>query len=759
MERFTERLKDFAKEMGANLVGIAPVKRFKNAPEKMSPQGLLPEAKSVVVVAIHHLDAAIELGGEPTPHDFGPYATQSSTMNPKLDCITFHIAKFLEKNGYIGLPIPVTNVWRYRPYKDLRISFAPDLVHRYAAVAAGLGQIGWNGLFLSPEYGPRQRISSVITNAPLKPDPMYNGPVLCDRCMECVKACPTGALKPEILKKENRDINKIEIGGKIFKFPDTNKWRCAWGEHFGLDVSLPIPEKVTEKVILKNLAKYGRHGGAMGMCLKYCMVPHLRYRDPSYTKVWRRKRKVVKITPSEATQKIKTIILKEGIEWLAIGTKDEFKESNIDLHRYLPDAESGIVIGMYYSDEYTKNLINQRLAFVRYDISRCLQAFGFSTTGGLALSDNLAAQAMGLGKIEENGKISTEAYGRKQTFMTILTSCPLSSVKIKPSLKRRKSYRENYQKLTNAVKSYAITKGADLFGVASIKRFEEIFKTLSSNVAHKPSIDFKDDGEHHGQWKPSQRHIDTRIRKPKDYLNKAASVIVIGIHYPDACLDRATEPPSEAIGPYAYAQYETILQLGYVALDVIKFLENLGYQAVPTLDLSNSASKTINSRGPQFDCRSNRYSAVAAGLGEIGWHGVILTPEYRVRQRFISIITDAPLQVSPLYQGPPLCKQCFQCVEACPVNALSKSESVTFKIENKIFKFGKCDLLRCDWAKQYALVGEAGPKYMGSQTDIKPPEQITPQVLSEALKQIDPIQKHHLNIVEMCLKRCKCGKL
>jgi len=167
----------------------------------------------------------------------------------------------------------------------------------------------------------------------------------------------------------------------------------------------------------------------------------------------------------------------------------------------------------------------------------------------------------------------------------------------------------------------------------------------------------------------------------------------------------------------------------------------------------------MNSRGPQFDCRSNKYAAVAAGLGEIGWHGIVLTPEYGVRQRFICIITNAPLQVNPLCQGPPLCKKCFQCVEACPVNALDKSESITFKIENKIFKFGKCDLLRCDWAKRYALVSEEGPKYMVSETNIKPPQQITPQVLSEALKQVDPIQKHHLNIVDMCLKRCKCGKL
>ena len=53
----TSKVKECAYSIGADLVGIAPISRFKNAPIMMSPQGILPTAASVVVCAIHHLDA------------------------------------------------------------------------------------------------------------------------------------------------------------------------------------------------------------------------------------------------------------------------------------------------------------------------------------------------------------------------------------------------------------------------------------------------------------------------------------------------------------------------------------------------------------------------------------------------------------------------------------------------------------------------------------------------------------------------------
>ena len=72
----TLAVKELAYRLGADLVGIANIERFENAPIKMSPKGILPGAKSVVVCAIHHPDAAIELDGEIHPQVIGPYRVQ-----------------------------------------------------------------------------------------------------------------------------------------------------------------------------------------------------------------------------------------------------------------------------------------------------------------------------------------------------------------------------------------------------------------------------------------------------------------------------------------------------------------------------------------------------------------------------------------------------------------------------------------------------------------------------------------------------------
>ena len=106
-------------------------------------------------------------------------------MNPRLDDISFLVARFLEDEGHAALPIAASNIWRYTGYKDLKVDFAPDLAHRYAAVAAGLAEIGWSGLALSPKFGPRQRWVSIVTEAELVPTPMYTGDPLCDRCGLC----------------------------------------------------------------------------------------------------------------------------------------------------------------------------------------------------------------------------------------------------------------------------------------------------------------------------------------------------------------------------------------------------------------------------------------------------------------------------------------------------------------------------------------------------------------------------------------------
>ncbi|MCD4670919.1 MAG: hypothetical protein K8S14_10795, partial [Actinomycetia bacterium] len=106
---------------------------------------------------------------------------------------------------------------------------------------------------------------------------------------------------------------------------------------------------------------------------------------------------------------------------------------------------------------------------------------------------------------------------------------------------------------------------------------------------------------------------------------------------------------------------------------VAKMLSRQGHQSLPIEDLCKTASKaahTFNTAIPVSDCLSSRYAAVLAGLGQMGWSGCVITPEFGLRQRFVAIVTDVPLEPTPLYDGNPLCKKCFRCVDACPVKAV-----------------------------------------------------------------------------------------
>jgi len=64
------------------------------------------------------------------------------------------------------------------------------------AIDAGLGEIGRNGLLITPKYGPRVRIAKVITDMPLVSDTPINFGVsdFCKECKLCADQCPSSAL-------------------------------------------------------------------------------------------------------------------------------------------------------------------------------------------------------------------------------------------------------------------------------------------------------------------------------------------------------------------------------------------------------------------------------------------------------------------------------------------------------------------------------------------------------------------------------------
>jgi epoxyqueuosine reductase QueG len=88
----------------------------------------------------------------------------------------------LEVKGYRAIPIPAAYP---RVNKELMGVFS----HRHAAVLAGLGEIGFSNLLITPQFGARLRLVSILTEVPLEPDQPYEKSLCSERQKECGKAC------------------------------------------------------------------------------------------------------------------------------------------------------------------------------------------------------------------------------------------------------------------------------------------------------------------------------------------------------------------------------------------------------------------------------------------------------------------------------------------------------------------------------------------------------------------------------------------
>jgi epoxyqueuosine reductase len=69
-----------------------------------------------------------------------------------------------------------------------------ELSHKMVANLAGLGWIGKSTLFVTPEYGPRVRLTSLLTDVRFSTRTVQPESK-CGNCDSCVTACPAGALK------------------------------------------------------------------------------------------------------------------------------------------------------------------------------------------------------------------------------------------------------------------------------------------------------------------------------------------------------------------------------------------------------------------------------------------------------------------------------------------------------------------------------------------------------------------------------------
>ena len=190
-----DQIKNVLTAAGCEIVGFANVERFKEAPEGRRPKDILPTARSVIVGAVHILDSVCD----DLPETRYEYTNQFYVLNGTLGSGSMKVARLLEDQGYRAIPIPAAYP---RINKELMGVFS----HRHAAVLAGLGEVGLSNLLITPQYGPRVRLVSIITEVPLEPDPPYEKTLCRAHRKECGKACVT-CCPVEALSLDGR-INK-----------------------------------------------------------------------------------------------------------------------------------------------------------------------------------------------------------------------------------------------------------------------------------------------------------------------------------------------------------------------------------------------------------------------------------------------------------------------------------------------------------------------------------------------------------------------
>lgn len=170
---------------GADLAGVVAVSELPEHQEAI--EAILPGAVSVVVMACRHNPAALGSANTQAMQLETNYTYRQASLAAKA------VERFLEGQGHFAVAVPAfLPVDMAAPKFGLR----GEICWRRAAVRAGLGSYGLNGLLVTRGFGSAVRLGGLLTSARLEPDaPLAES--LCDQCGACLAACPAQALKGE----------------------------------------------------------------------------------------------------------------------------------------------------------------------------------------------------------------------------------------------------------------------------------------------------------------------------------------------------------------------------------------------------------------------------------------------------------------------------------------------------------------------------------------------------------------------------------
>jgi len=178
-----ELLQKFALDSKMSSFGACGIDKIKNSfhPSLMENPSI-EKLTNAISIAFHLSDSIIEgIFTQPTPH----YAMHYNRVNSYLDEFALKITEIAQSSGFMAMPVPASQIIDKSSQRGY-------LNHKIVGSEAGTGFIGRNNLLVSPEFGSRMRLVTILTDMPLaaKSKIEYG----CGSCRACVSSCPAGAI-------------------------------------------------------------------------------------------------------------------------------------------------------------------------------------------------------------------------------------------------------------------------------------------------------------------------------------------------------------------------------------------------------------------------------------------------------------------------------------------------------------------------------------------------------------------------------------
>jgi len=184
----------------------------RNSERRRDPRQILPDAKTVIVLALNYFQGARNADSVATdvPPAKGAVGAAASAGRIARYAWGDDYHKLIEKKLAVIDQFLQQRGGRQKCYVD-----TGPMLERDHAAAAGIGWHGKSTMLLNREFGTWFFLAEVLTSLEFAPDTVEKN--YCGRCTRCIDACPTGAITAPHQMDARRCISylTIELRGPI----------------------------------------------------------------------------------------------------------------------------------------------------------------------------------------------------------------------------------------------------------------------------------------------------------------------------------------------------------------------------------------------------------------------------------------------------------------------------------------------------------------------------------------------------------------